>query len=66
MEYVRKEDADIFCIQETKCDESNLPKVSLLCRSSHGAWIEHSHYILKKVDNIFAGSKFSRLLLLLG
>ncbi len=28
LKYVRKEDPDIFCVQETKCDESNLPKVS--------------------------------------
>ncbi|XP_028413456.1 exodeoxyribonuclease-like isoform X1 [Dendronephthya gigantea] len=26
LKYVRKEDPDIFCIQETKCDESSLPK----------------------------------------
>ncbi|KAL1455664.1 hypothetical protein WDU94_009745, partial [Cyamophila willieti] len=25
LEYIKKEDADIFCLQETKCDESKLP-----------------------------------------
>ena len=27
MEYVKREDPDIFCVQETKCQEADLPKV---------------------------------------
>ena len=27
MEYVKREDPDIFCVQETKCQEADLPLV---------------------------------------
>ena len=31
LQYIQQEDPDIFCLQETKCSEDDLPKVLTVC-----------------------------------
>ena len=38
MEYVKREDPDIFCVQETKCQEADLPKDELNIPGYHIYW----------------------------
>ena len=34
-DYIKHEDPDIFCVQETKCTEDDLPKVGYLVGTSN-------------------------------
>lgn len=50
--YVKREDPDVFCVQETKCQEETLPKV-LNCNNALQLSLAYDMYMYVNVECLY-------------